>query len=134
VAAEGTSEISGIRTVIARRPTLGGTFGIGLLALLGLPPFSLFASELLMARAEFDVGLGWAAMLAIAAMVVVFVAVAGHARHMLLGTPPTGETFSAPPRWVSAPLVGALVACGLIGVLAWPLSQLLEAAAHVVAT
>ena len=49
---------------------LGGLFGVGLLALLGFPPFSLFASELLMVRAEFEVGLGWAAVLAMVAMVV----------------------------------------------------------------
>jgi hypothetical protein len=35
---------------------------------------------------------------------------------------------------VAAPLVGGLVVCGFIGVFAWPLSGLLEAAAHVVAT
>ena len=52
LAAEGTSQIDGVRTLLARRPVLGGVFGIGLVALLGLPPFSLFSSELLMAYAE----------------------------------------------------------------------------------
>ena len=107
-------------------------FGIGLLALLGMPPFSLFTSELIMVRAEFEVGLGWAAVVAVVAMVTIFIAVAGHARHMLLGPSTTEDTPPAPPRWVSVPLVSALVCCGLIGVLAWPLSGLLEAAAHVV--
>jgi len=86
-----------------------------------------------MARAEFQVGLGWAAAAAIVAMVVIFVAVVGHARHMLLGPPAaTTEPLAPPPRWVSAPLIGGLVVCGLIGVFAWPLSGLLQAAAHVV--
>ena len=58
MAAEGTSQIDGVRALLARRPALGGVFGVGLVALLGLPPFSLFTSELLMARAEFEVGLG----------------------------------------------------------------------------
>jgi hydrogenase-4 component F len=132
MAAEETSRIDGVRSLLARRPTLGGTFGVGLVALLGLPPFSLFASELLMARAEFQVGLGWAAVAAVAAMVIIFVAVAGHARHMLLGPATTTEALMPPPRWVAGPLVGALVVCGLIGVVAWPLSGLLHAAAHVV--
>jgi hydrogenase-4 component F len=132
MAAEVTSQIDGVRALLARRPALGGVFGVGLVALLGLPPFSLFSSELLMARAEFEVGLGWAAVAAVVAMVVIFVAVVGHARHMLLG-PATTEPLSPPPNWVAAPLVGGLVVCGLIGVSAWPLSGLLEAAAHVVA-
>ncbi len=140
MAAEGTSQIDGVHALLARRPTLGGVFAVGLIALLGLPPFSLFLSELLMFRAEFQVGLGWAAVAAIVAMLVIFVAVVGHTRHMLLGAPPGGceggreQAEAAPPRWVSAPLVGGLVACGFIGVFAWPLSDLLQAAAHVVAT
>jgi hydrogenase-4 component F len=134
MAAEGTSQIDGVRALLARRPALGGVFGIGLVALLGLPPFSLFSSELLMARAEFEVGLGWAAVAAIIAMVVIFVAVVGHARHMLLGPSGTAVIQAPPPGWVAAPLVGGLVVCGFIGVFAWPLSGLLEAAARVVAT
>jgi hydrogenase-4 component F len=130
--AEGTSQIDGVHALLARRPALGGMFGVGLVALLGLPPFSLFSSELLMARAEFEVGLGWAAVAAVVAMMVIFVAVVGHARHMLLG-PAAKEPLAPPPNWVAAPLVGGLVVCGLIGVFAWPLSGLLEAAAHVVA-
>ena len=130
--AEDTSQIEGVSSLLARRPALGGVFGVGLVALLGLPPFSLFSSELLMARAEFEVGLGWAAVAAVVAMLVIFVAVVGHARHMLLG-PADKEALVTPPNWVAAPLVGGLVVCGLIGVFAWPLSGLLEAAAHVVA-
>ena len=98
--AEGTSRIDGVRSLVARRPALGGLFGVGLVALLGLPPFSLFTSELVMVRAEFEVGLGWAAVLAMVAMVVVFIAVVGHARHMLLGPAgPAGPAGpSGPPR------------------------------------
>jgi hydrogenase-4 component F len=131
--AEGTSQIDGVHTLLARRPALGGLFGVGLVALLGLPPFSLFSSELLMARAEFEVGLGWAAIAAVVAMVVIFVAVVGHARHMLFGPSTAAAPLAPPPRWVAAPLVGGLVVCGFIGVFSWPLSGLLHAAAHVVA-
>ena len=104
------------------------------MALLGLPPFSLFTSELVMVRAEFQVGLGWAAVLAMVAMVVIFIAVVGHARHMLLGPPESPGVAVPPPRWVATPLVGGLAVCGFIGVFAWPLSGLLEAAARVVAS
>ena len=132
MAAEGTGQIDGVRALLARRPALGGVFGVGLLALLGFPPFSLFASELGMFRAEFEVGLGWAATAAMVAMVVIFIAVASHARHMLLGT---GESKAADatPRLALAPLVGGLALCAAIGVFAWPLTSLLEAAARSVA-
>ncbi|MDA8359658.1 MAG: proton-conducting transporter membrane subunit [Actinomycetota bacterium] len=129
---EGTSQIDGVHALLARRPVLGGMFGVGLVALLGIPPFSLFSSELLMVRAEFQVGLGWAAVAAVIAMVVIFVAVVSHARHMLIGSTNTTEALAPPPKWVTAPLVSGLVVCGLIGVFAWPLSSLLEAAAHVI--
>jgi hydrogenase-4 component F len=133
MAVEGTSEIDGVRALLARRPALGGIFGVGLVALLGLPPFSLFTSELVMVRAEFEVGLGWAAVLAMVAMVAIFIAVVGHARHMLLGPPERPAPAVDPPRWVAAPLIGGLAVCGFIGVFAWPLSGLLEAAARTVA-
>ena len=88
-----------------------------------------------MVRAEFEVGLGWAAVLAMVAMVVIFIAVVGHARHMLLGPPtPPQRRRLRHHRWVAAPLVGGLAVCGFIGVFAWPLSGLLEAAARVVAS
>ena len=58
---EGTSEIERVPALLSRRPVLGGIFAFGLVALLGFPPFSLFVSELNMLRAEFQVGLGWAA-------------------------------------------------------------------------
>ena len=133
MAVEGTSEIDGVRALLARRPALGGIFGVGLVALLGLPPFSLFTSELVMVRAEFEVGLGWAAVLAMVAMVTIFIAVVGHARHMLLGPPEAPKADVGPPRWVAAPMIGGLAVCGFIGVFAWPLSGLLEAAARTVA-
>ncbi|MHB1710323.1 MAG: proton-conducting transporter transmembrane domain-containing protein, partial [Acidimicrobiales bacterium] len=67
---EGTSEIAQVKALLARRPALGGIFGFGLVALLGLPPFSLFVSELNMIRAEVQVGLGWVAVIALVSMAV----------------------------------------------------------------
>jgi hypothetical protein len=52
---------------------------------------------------------------------------------MLLGPSDAGHPAPAPPRRVTLPLVGALVACAVIGVSAWPLDGLLQAAARVVA-
>jgi hydrogenase-4 component F len=127
---EGTSEIDQIPALLARRPLLGGIFGFGLVALLGLPPFSLFVSELDMLRGEMAVGLGWAAALSLLAMAVIFAAVMAHGRHLLLGG--HRATASSTSRLVGVPLVGGLVACAFFGLSAWPLQSLLEAAARVV--
>ena len=82
-----------------------------------------------MFRAEFEVGLGWAAAIAIVALVVIFIAMANHARLMLLG-PSDVPRAEATPRFALAPLVGGLAVCAAIGVFAWPLTSLLEAAAR----
>jgi hydrogenase-4 component F len=132
--AEGTSEIARVPALLRRRPALGAIFGLGLVALLGLPPFSLFASELNMLRAEVAAGLGWAAAAALVCMAVIFAAVMAHGRHLLLGEAPAEGSRAATPRVVTVPLVAGLLACALLGVSAWPLQPLLHAAAQVVAS
>jgi len=129
---EGTTEIEKVPALLSRRPVLGGIFGFGLVALLGLPPFSLFVSELNMVRAEVAVGLAWAAGVSLVCMAVIFAVVMAHGRHLLLGGAPGPEASIVTPRLVSIPLVSGLVACAAFGVLAWPLQPLLNAAAHVV--
>ncbi|HVB70258.1 MAG TPA: proton-conducting transporter membrane subunit [Acidimicrobiales bacterium] len=129
---EGTSEIKDVRSLLNRRPVLGGIFAFGLVALLGFPPFSLFVSELNMLRAEFRVGLGWAAGLSLVCMAVIFGAVMSHGREMLFG-PKGSDAPALTPALVAVPLIGGLVACAFIGVSVWPLGSLLHAAAHVVA-
>ena len=129
---EGTSEIERVPALLSRRPVLGGIFGFGLLALLGFPPFSLFVTELNMARAEFQVGLGWAAALSILCVAVIFAALMSHGRRLLLGR--GGEEQRQPTaRLVAIPLIGALAGCAFIGISAWPLATLLSAAARIVA-
>ncbi len=129
---EGTSEIEKVPALLTRRPVLGGIFGLGLMALLGLPPFSLFVSELNMLRAEFQVGLWWAAAVSLGCMAVIFAAVMSHGRHLLLG-PGTGAQRLPTAAVVAVPLIGGLIGCAFIGISAWPLQPLLHAAARVVA-
>ncbi len=128
---EGTSEIAKVPSLLVRRPLLGGIFGFGLLALLGLPPFSLFVSELNMIRGELSVGLGWAVAVSLVAMAVIFAVVMSHGRHLLLGG--DGSAPSPTSALVGIPLTGGLVACAALGLSAWPLQSLLVAAAHIVA-
>ena len=151
--AVGSSQIHAVRGLAGRAPLLAGTFGLGLFALLGLPPFSLFASELGMARAGFAAGLGWAVALGLFSMLVIFAGVASHASGMLLGTPPPGAGIAGAvgvgaeggvegeaatvaarlrvPLGLATALIGGLIACAALGVTSWPLRSLLHAAALV---
>ena len=129
---EGTSRVDGVRALLARRPALGAAFALGLASLLGLPPFSLFLSELTMFRAESAVGLGWVVALTLVALAVVFVAIGSVARATLLGAP-AGPAVARTPASVVVPLFVALAAVAAIGLVAWPLDTLLHAAAATVA-
>ncbi len=129
--AEGSTEISKVNALIARTPILGGIFGFAMLALLGFPPFSLFVSELNMARAELDAGLWWVVVISLGCLSVIFASMSSHARSMLLGHSDATPSPDA-PRSVAVPLIGALLVCAFIGVSSWPILSWLHAAAQVV--
>ncbi|MGW3045676.1 proton-conducting transporter transmembrane domain-containing protein [Kitasatospora sp. NPDC001159] len=134
-----TTRIGRVRGLLGRAPVLGAAFGLAVLALLGLPPFSLFASELAIARAGFAVGLGWSVTVALALVLLAFAALTGRTARMLLGAPPGSPSGppqgSAPPVRSGAsvwlPLVGGLLACAALGVTTAPLAALLNAAAAI---
>jgi hydrogenase-4 component F len=127
---ERTTRIDGVRGLLTRRPVLAATFGAGFLALLGLPPFSLFVSEVGLARAAAADGLAWVIAVALTLLVVVFVAVTVHVTPMILGPgpelgPAPGETAATGS---TAPLVVGLLVLAALGIVAWPLDQLLHSA------
>jgi hydrogenase-4 component F len=133
---EGTTRIAGVRGLLARRPALAAAFGAGFVALLGLPPFSLFASEVGLARAAAAAGLGWVIAVALTLLVVIFVAVTVQVTPMILGST-QGGAAAAPNRPAAsgrvasgstAPLVVALVVLAAVGIVSWPLDQLLHSA------
>ncbi|WP_033289620.1 proton-conducting transporter membrane subunit [Amycolatopsis jejuensis] len=131
----GTSRIDRVRGLAARGPVLAGCLGAGVLALAGLPPFSLFASELGLARAGFAGGLGWVTAIVLVLVLVVAAALAGHTTRMLLGEPPGGPGAAlapvAVPRTTRVALVVPLVAAAALGFGTGPLTALLHAAASI---
>lgn len=129
--AAGSSAIAAIRGLAARAPLLAGAFGLGLAGVLGLPPFSLFVSEIGIVRAGFGAGAGWATGIALVLLLVVFAAVARHARSMLLGPPDPGSGAVRLPLTATVPLVAGLAASAVLGVWAGPLRPLLETAATI---
>ena len=137
--AEGTTRITELRGLLTRRPALGGCIALAIIALLGLPPFGLFASELALARAGFDAKLGWSTAAVVAVLAAATAALLYQAQRILLGPPtPTVDSqqlavLASPRATLMVPLVSALIALGLLGITLGPLQQLLNAAARIVA-
>jgi hydrogenase-4 component F len=129
----GTSKIGRVRGLLAQSPWLGALFGLAVVALLGFPPFSLFASELGIARAGFaaGAGLGWVTAAALLLVLTAFAALATRTTHMLLGPAPDGDTAVAESPAALWPLVLGLAACAALGIATGPLGDLLTQAAAV---
>lgn len=151
----GTSKVEQVRGLAARDPVLAGCVGLGVFALLGFPPFSLFASELGMFRAGFGAGLGWIVAFVLILVLVITAALFAHSGHMLLGSPsvnlsPAARAVraegpgaaTAPPRALNATedtppstvavLAAGLAACAVLGLAAGPLQPLLYLAADTI--
>ena len=134
VMADGTSDVYRAGGLLERRPGLGGVVAVGIAALVGLPPFSLFVSEVTMMRGEMASHLAWAVALSLVALAIAFAGFVTIGRRLLLTPPDDAASPTSTPRAALAPLVAGLVVCAGIGLLAWPLASILHAAAQVVAT
>lgn len=134
----GTSTIASIRGLSTRLPGLAAPLLLGLVALLGLPPFTLFFTEVAIAFAGFQAGLGWAVAVAGVLLVVLFAALTRLGLRMALGSPAPNTavtetgTGSGVSRMRQLPIVLALLATVAIGFSVGPLPELLTAAAAVV--
>jgi hydrogenase-4 component F len=128
----GSSRINAARGLAARAPALAAYVGLAVLALLGMPPFLLFSSELGIARAGFAADIGWAVAAASGLLLIAFAAMARRSATMLLGGPsstPDGQATPSKRGW--APLALGLAAAAALGVWLGPLNQLVDAAAHI---
>ncbi|MEU6379812.1 proton-conducting transporter membrane subunit [Streptomyces sp. NPDC046909] len=128
-----TSRIGRVRGLVTQVPWLGGVFGLAVAALLGFPPFSLFASELGIARAGFAAGSGLELATAVALLLVLvaFAALAARTARMLLGPgePADTDASATPAAW---PLALGLAACAALGIATGPLTDLLHDAAQAI--
>ena len=118
--------------VIRAMPLTGAIFLMATLAIVGMPPFSLFQSEFLIVSAAFAGGHTAAGVLFILFGTGVFAGAVLHVGKLVLG--PAGDSVPAPQRpWRNA----ALLAMGvlLVGIAFWlpgPLLALIRSAAQVV--
>ncbi len=82
----GTQIIADIRGLLKRSPTVGWGLLIGTLAILGLPPFGVFASEFLLLTTAIKY-YPWAAPILLIALGVAFASMLGKVQEMVLGEP-----------------------------------------------
>jgi hydrogenase-4 component F len=124
------SEIKG--SVIRVMPLTGVVFLMAMLAIIGMPPFSLFQSEFLIVRAAFDGGHLLTGILFVLFGTGVFAGALLHVGGMILG--PAGDAPAAARRpWRDGSLLA--LAAVLVVIAFWvpaPLFQLISNAARVV--
>ena len=118
-------------SVIKAMPLTGVVFLMAMLAIVGMPPFSLFQSEFLIVRAAFDSGHVLSAVLFILFGTGVFAGALLHVGGMILGP---GDGGVAPLRpWREGSLIVLAVVLVIIGFwVPGPLLELIHRAAAVV--
>ena len=111
-----TTDIRRVRGLLRASPLTASAFAAGTLALIGLPPFGLFISEILIFRAGLENGPVWVVVLGVALLVVAFAGMLSSVNQMLYGAPPEKMEHGDVLRWSLAPLMvnfALLLALGL---------------------
>ncbi|TXN28930.1 proton-conducting transporter membrane subunit [Lacisediminihabitans profunda] len=132
--AEGTPIISDVRSLLARRPGLAVPWLIGIVALLGFPPFGIFFSEVGIILAGWATGMGVVMSVALALMLVIFAGMTRLTVGMMFGSadlpaPRVDSVLDRSPHGPIAPLALALGACAIIPFLSGPIGTVLSDAA-----
>ena len=116
--AYGSASIDAVRGLRGAMPLTSRAFVAAMLALMGLPPFGLFVSEIMILRAGFDAGHVTVAALALALVVLAFGGLLRALHRMLDGAAPD-EVREASTWGSMAPIALALALLVATG-LAWP--------------
>jgi hydrogenase-4 component F len=127
-AAHNSTAIADITAVLRRSRVIGVSLAVGVIVLLGLPPFAMFASELGIVRALADARLAWVLGAGMLLIAVAFAALARNAGRILLGGPAGAPAITVPFTVAVALLVG-VAASIVLGVTAGPLTELFTTAA-----
>jgi hydrogenase-4 component F len=129
---EGTTQITNLRSLLARRSGIAVPFLAAMAALLGMPPFALFFTEVAIVIAGFQRGMGWVMAVAIGLLLIAFIGLARHTSDMVFGRDsvaagagPIDHSWHGP----RLPLVIALGATAVVGFVAGPFADLVSQAA-----
>lgn len=129
----GSAEIGRVSGLLQVMPWTGGFFAVGILAVIGLPPFGLFISEFALFRAGFAGGRPWLMGLVLALLTVAFVSMIGHLNRMLYGPPTAGVAMGEANRWPLVPLGACVTVLLVLGItLPPPLQTLLRQIVEIV--
>ncbi len=109
----GTQRISGLEGIGRAMPFTGACMAVGLVAIMGLPPFSGFMSKFLMLNAALEAGSAWIAVLVLAGSLVGCVYY-GRLIKVLFFTPWKGGQVAETPLAMRA-VVGVLAALTVLG-------------------
>jgi hydrogenase-4 component F len=114
IARYGTRDMHAIRGLLAVAPIGGTLLMLAALSLAGVPPFSIFVSELIVLRGGIGHG-HWAAIgIFLAMVVVIFAGLLHHVGAMLFGEPTPAATRE-PEAW--SPLLGMLLLAAIMVLL-----------------
>ena len=118
-AAYGSAEIAAVGGLLQAMPRTGSAFLAAMVALIGLPPFGLFVSEVMIFGAGFAQGFHVVAGVALALLVIAF---AGLLRgvHAIVYGPSAGRPVVEAAGWRLALPMAAAFALLLLTGLAWP--------------
>ena len=128
-AAHDSTTMDELTGVMGRSRLIGASFAIGIVVLLGLPPFAMFASELSIARSLTDAKLSLALAVVLLMIVVAFAALARNTVRLLFATARIDAPPIAVPATIATALVLGIVVSIVLGVTAGPLAGLFHAAA-----
>jgi hydrogenase-4 component F len=131
--AYGTYDMRKITGALASDRVWGGGMLLGIFALIGMVPFSVFMSELLILKAAIDAGRLWIAVLFLIGAGIVFIGASQHAISMAWGKLPDGVRARA-PRLADAGIVASLLLIlVLLGLsMPRPVQEILSQAAAVI--
>jgi len=129
-----SSLIKDVRGMLRVMPWSGGLFAVGILALVGLPPFGLFISEVALFRAGFSMHHPWLMGTALALLGVAFISFIAQLNKMLYGPVPQGISVGEvdSPSWIMPLLIPLVVLVALGLTLPMPLVSLLNSIVEIV--
>ncbi len=126
-----TKEIDKVRGIYRVSPFVGAVFFLGVLAIAGMPPFSIFVSECLILCAGFTVRQYAVSVLLLILLSLVFIGFLKQANRMTFGEPGVPTAGPKSPVMDSVLGVGLTVTLMMGVFIPGPLRQLLEQAARV---
>ncbi len=99
-----SKRIDRIAGVLSSQPVTGGLFLLGLLAITGLPPFSIFVSEWMIMMAGFQSGYLWQTTLFLVLIGIIFAGMGFYAVKILFGDRPAKMDKGEMSPWSTYPL------------------------------